>query len=389
MVVTRNLVWFLFLRLIFVVFAEEEEATCGWDDRETCEGTYRDPNLKPMKVQFEDGTTDEDFYAYVLPDISKLHQQPEGSMQVTETTFRGQMGKFVNNSPKSIQVLYRNKRKETSYIADVEPFGAAGTATYPGHNFVFVETSDPSNILLEVVVTKGNAVYTYDPYGSIEEAKKALEHPWQIELYTLQYRNLEFSHMYREFTGTEWLSLYGRKYAPRYPIWPADYYGQVHTIVTEETHLLEFPPDEFAKKRVHPFGASDEDRSELKKYKGPESALTLNMTAISVAPRAFEIPNFLSQTEVTHILEIATGLSLHQSTTKAGNIGTDRTDDSTRTSTNTWVDRTKSPIIESIIRYASNNILCLCVFSSCHLLYLFILFSFIFFFFYYYYQTIG
>ena len=200
-------------------------------------------------------------------------------------------------------------------------------------------------------MTKGNAVYTYDPYGSIEEAKKTLE-PWQIELYTLQYRNLEFSRMYREFTGTEWLALYGRKYAPRYPMWPADYYGQVHTIVTEETHLVEFPPDEFATKRVHAFGATDKDMMELKKYKGTESTLTLNMTVISTAPRAFEIPNFLSQTEVTHILEIATGLSLHQSTTKAGNIGTDRTDDSTRTSTNSWIDRTKSPIIESIIRYA-------------------------------------
>eukprot|EP00339_Tiarina_fusa_P020893 CAMPEP_0117062756 /NCGR_PEP_ID=MMETSP0472-20121206/43749_1 /TAXON_ID=693140 ORGANISM="Tiarina fusus, Strain LIS" /NCGR_SAMPLE_ID=MMETSP0472 /ASSEMBLY_ACC=CAM_ASM_000603 /LENGTH=39 /DNA_ID= /DNA_START= /DNA_END= /DNA_ORIENTATION= len=39
------------------------------------------------------------------------------------------------------------------------------------------------------------------------------------------------------------------------------------------------------------------------------------MTVLSVAPRAFEIRNFLSEDEIHHMLELAMGMTLSRSTT--------------------------------------------------------------------------
>ena len=74
------------------------------------------------------------------------------------------------------------------------------------------------------------------------------------------------------------------------------------------------------------------------------------------APRAFEISNFLSQTEVDHIMYLTTGMKLHRSTT-AGDSGPDPDRDhssETRTSLNTWVYREKDTIIDSIYRRAAD-----------------------------------
>ncbi|KAL7524918.1 hypothetical protein ACHAXR_002655, partial [Thalassiosira sp. AJA248-18] len=74
------------------------------------------------------------------------------------------------------------------------------------------------------------------------------------------------------------------------------------------------------------------------------------------APRAFEIDNFLSQTEVDHIMYLTTGMNLHRSTT-AGDTTVDAERDSTRntrTSLNTWVYREKSTIIDTIYRRAAD-----------------------------------
>mmetsp|Transcript_24820 Transcript_24820/g.57839 ORF Transcript_24820/g.57839 Transcript_24820/m.57839 type:complete len:221 (+) Transcript_24820:138-800(+) len=78
------------------------------------------------------------------------------------------------------------------------------------------------------------------------------------------------------------------------------------------------------------------------------------MTVLSCAPRVFEVENFLSQVEVEHILELATGVRMDQSGTKAGNAGETRLDNSTRTSRNAWVRRERSPIVDAIYRRSAD-----------------------------------
>lgn len=80
----------------------------------------------------------------------------------------------------------------------------------------------------------------------------------------------------------------------------------------------------------------------------------LRRTVLSVAPRVFEIKNFLSVEEATHILELARGIKLSRSTTRAGSSAADSADDSTRTSQNSWISRQRSVILDSIYRRAAD-----------------------------------
>eukprot|EP00980_Cylindrotheca_fusiformis_P015962 scaffold4683_cov112-Cylindrotheca_fusiformis.AAC.3 len=324
--------------------------TCGWDDRDTCGGSYRDPALKPMQVSLRDGTTDI-FYAYVASDIATFYNKTEGSMKVTETKFKGLMGKFINMGRKPISIHWKpgNPQQQSSYIAQVEPFGAAGTATFPGHHFTVTDVDNPNTVLDNFHVTKDNSLYVYNPFSSYEEAEKELTRAEMAE-YKLQNDNLAFNKLYERFTGRQWLGLYGRKHPPRYPIWPATSFGQMHTVVTKETHLRELPPDPLARKVVPDIGDVSAIREELKKYKGPEETLTLNMVRNTSRMTYYSVPF----PEVHHILEVALGMKLSQSTTKAGSLGGERTDDLTRTSRNSWISRNRSPVIDSIIRRSAD-----------------------------------
>lgn len=82
--------------------------------------------------------------------------------------------------------------------------------------------------------------------------------------------------------------------------------------------------------------------------------MNLTMKVLSCSPRVYEIKDFLSKIEVDHIMKLATGMTLHTSTTKAGVDGEAREDKTTRTSKNTWVHREKSPIIDIIYRRAAD-----------------------------------
>ena len=55
-----------------------------------------------------------------------------------------------------------------------------------------------------------------------------------------------------------------------------------------------------------------------------------------------------------HIMELSRGIKLKRSTTRAGDITQETTNDSTRTSQNSWIDRQRSPIVDSIYRRAAD-----------------------------------
>jgi hypothetical protein len=343
---------------VSVAEAAEEKQTCSWADRETC--GCKGPNQKALTVGFEGGIEDT-FCAYDSPDIATYYNATPGSIQAERPNFKGFFGKFINLSKDPIQVYWKplGKNKQNSYIADVAPFGSAGTATYPGHNFVFTPRKDPNTELLRVVVKSGNSLYKYDPYGSIEEAAKALKAE-ELELYKLQVQSLAFNSVYEHATNRQWLALYGRKHAPRYFMWPADSFGQTHTVTTQETHIVSLPDDHAAKgkKKISSYGSTPEDRAYLKDFRSPEPTLNLTLKVLSVEPRVFEIQNFLSAEEVAHMVEVATGMQLSRSTTYAGTISERRmgaaADDATRTSKNSWIERERSPIVDAVFRRAAD-----------------------------------
>ena len=75
----------------------------------------------------------------------------------------------------------------------------------------------------------------------------------------------------------------------------------------------------------------------LQQYRSPEPYLNLTMTVLSCAPRAFEIKNFLSETEVNHIMYLTTGMKLHRSTTSGANKQLVDEEDSTSNTRTRWV----------------------------------------------------
>jgi len=138
-------------------------------------------------------------------------------------------------------------------------------------------------------------------------------------------------------------------------MWPAAYFGQEHWVTTRETHFDAMPPDimlapivSHGKIRQLQPG----QRRLLSNYRTPDTDI-LNMTlrVISCAPRAFEIPNFLSSVEVEHILHLAAEDELKLSTTGDA---AQKTVHHSRTSKNSWVVRETSPIIDTVYRRAAD-----------------------------------
>jgi hypothetical protein len=191
--------------------------SCGWE-----------PNLLPMTVQYGGGYN-ETYYAYVTPDVSTFYNAPAKSKKPSKLQFNGMFAKFVNFAHYPIQVYYydttkNNKKGDPSndpyvYISDIEPFGSAGTATFPKHKFVITHVGKPNEILKEFTIDPDNSLYYYDPLGfdGLNQLSKLGWTDMQIHMYHIQLVNRAFAIQYKQFTGgTDWLALYKHKNPPRY-----------------------------------------------------------------------------------------------------------------------------------------------------------------------------
>jgi hypothetical protein len=286
--------------------------------------------------------------------------------QVVAPKFQGMFGKFINLSKDPVKVYWKSSSssRDLVHISDIDPFHSAGTATYPGHTFIVlspdVDIHQTKTIkpLVEWKIQADNSLYYYDPYNSNPvTAQKALA-PDQYHFYYLQLQNRAFAHQYREFTGTDWLALYKEKHPPLFHMWRADSFGQTHSVITNEIQFVEVPPN---LRSVSRYGPRPDQLAAVRKYRHQLPELQLTLTAVSCAPRVFEIPNFLSQVEVDHILEMAEQTLMQRSSTQAGSskqptVQEEEEDevDSTRTSWNSWVTRSHDMILEVIHRRAAD-----------------------------------
>lgn len=326
------LLWFL---IAGVISAQEDQ---------TCANTDCAPHsLQPMS--FDVGHGNETTWVYVSPDVSTFYQQDSGTRNIKPLRFQGVCAKFINISPNPVQVYWDpDNHREKSYIADIAPFQAAATAAYPSHVFVMTPKNNPDTELARFVVKPEEMLYPYDPIEDPSTSLNSLE----LQQYTLQKENLDYAKAYRKFTGRDWLALHPKRGRP-YPMWDANYFGQQHVVTTTETHFESLPPET----DLTPIMQSKE-RRRLQDYRSKEPELNLTLKVLSCEPRVFEIEGFLSQTEVDHILELATGMNLKRSTTRASGTAAETTSEATRTSRNTWVSRQKSPIVDAIYRRAAD-----------------------------------
>lgn len=362
-------------RSAVVVADSSAPPTCSVDINEI------DPNLVEMKYDVGDGEMT--FMAYVEPDISTFYRSNTGDGTDEETKyqkvvpkFNGLAGKFINMSNQRLTFYWESSKNGPSHLMRYyDPFSTGGTGTFPGHRFFLSPEDDKDTRLIEFVVGKyPDNLYVYDPYlveGDPEQTEKNLKENLS-EDERIQYdkwvKTLLFNKAYFNTTGRSYLANYGESFRkpPSHFMWPANYFGEEHWVTTKETHFAEVPPHPKLGKITKAGSArvlKDNDPRILQEYRVPNQTM-MNMTlrVLSVAPRVYEIPNFLSEAEVHHIIELAGGIELKQSTT--GDVGSNAASrpvsikeegrTKTRTSFNSWVPREDSPVIDAIYRRAAD-----------------------------------
>mmetsp|Transcript_4513 Transcript_4513/g.6244 ORF Transcript_4513/g.6244 Transcript_4513/m.6244 type:complete len:535 (-) Transcript_4513:107-1711(-) len=331
---------------------------------------WRDPNLELFKFDLGDGP--EEKLVYVPPNVSSIYRDGSNHRQAVKPRYNGLAGMFVNLSNQHLRLFWEPTKNSPnpSLIDNSVPFSSGGTATFPTHYFYFAK-QEGNPVMNKVkqfqVETYPHSVYVYDPYRvegdpQATEANLAALTPREKELYRKLRKSIDFGKLYLEKTGRSYLVNYPRP-EPAYWMWPAEYLGQEHWITSKETHFVQMPPEEELS-RLQVVGAartlSEDEPRLLQDYRDPASA-TINMTlkVLSVAPRVFQIPDFLSSVEVEHILQIAKGEKLGRSSTGIGmHPGDDEQQNdgtrSTRTSYNSWIARERTTIIDAVYRRAAD-----------------------------------
>jgi prolyl 4-hydroxylase len=298
----------------------------------------------------------ETFYAYVPPDVSTFYNATAKSYLPLQTKATGFFGKFVNLSPHPVKLYFApvGKNRDLVYMADIEAFGATGTATYPSHKFLVTDPTSPSTVLHRWTLSTDTSLYYYDPLDfDVNKAYETLSSS-QFPFYQLQWQNKVFAEQYKAFTGTEWLALYKQKEAPRFHMWRADSFGQTHSVTTKEIHFTEFPEQGELARGTSIYGPRPDEVERVRRHRHQYPTLDLTLTALSCSPRVFEIRNFLSPVEVEHLRNLIDNVELERSKTQASENSEDTTNDETRTSSQTWIPRATDIITDAIYKRAAD-----------------------------------
>jgi prolyl 4-hydroxylase len=385
--------------------SESYEATHEAVQNMDAEKLKTDAEMKDKKMRMMKGTDGvADFEAYVREkDVSTFYGEEPGSRSERTPKFEGMAGKFVNLYPYRVSLYWNGFGNEKLHQGDINPWGASGTSTFPKHQFVMTPPGDPDTILCSITTNTKSSVYYCDPFhsvnvtrdGDINEEKLDDVDPSQgkivspiepmdlttltqqdREAYNIHQYNRQFSKQYRDFTGSEWLTLYP-PIIPKHKIWPATKFGQTHIVESTATHLETSPSiipqhlsiDKMRRSRMdHSVVVTDSDNNDHTTVDkiGTETSTqtsrrrlrdvqqgTMNLTlrVVSVEPRILEIQNFLSDFEVDHLLNIINPKRLVRSRTGSG--GDDHISE-TRTSTTTWIPRNTDSIVNRIFLRVSD-----------------------------------
>lgn len=356
-----GLVLLILLGLVFLSLSAGD-LSCSVKEEES------DPALKEMK--YDIGYGEQSFMAYVEPDVRTFYKGGAPAATKVVPKFRGLANKFINMSNKKVKLYWEPQGGgQLELMGSIGPFSTTGTAAHPTHRFVFASPDATKEIYKRFIIDEvPNNIYYYDPY-EVDGDPVATEANLQRELseserdlYEKWRDTLLFNEQYQNFTGRSYLANYLR-HQPKHFMWRADYFGQQHWVETRETHFIKMPPGDML--------GNAENGEKVLEEGGPrdfgeyrdldQSTMNLTLTALSVAPRVFEIPNFLSKVEVDHILHIATDMGLKRST--VGDVGGNNLQEKeahesplseTRTSSNSWIKRETTPIIDAIYRRAAD-----------------------------------
>eukprot|EP01084_Bolivina_argentea_P110543 197343_1 len=225
------------------------------------------------------------------------------------------------------------------YNGDIKPFGVTATVSYIGHEFYVVrEKDDPqSKSLLNITVdgTVGSTLFIVpiDESEATESDRAYYDNLLNEEEWTLAYERR---------TGYPYLSYYdatvggsGPRQRPILPFWPADFIGQKHRVVSNETYW-------------HCVPDTDWTQEEIDGCRGT-GTIEIDVEVIGLYPKMFKIMGSISDTEGDFVMNYARPALARSRAGQNGGMVTN-----TRTSFNTWIGRHVHPIIGTLYNRAAD-----------------------------------
>ncbi|GKY99001.1 hypothetical protein MPSEU_000855800 [Mayamaea pseudoterrestris] len=258
---------------------------------------YQSPTLESMYLDHGATSTS----------LSFVNHKRQAKLQPAHLTFTGFAAKFFNISPQPL-LLFWDGSVERKLVGEIAPFESLGTATTPGQSFSLTPVHDSSHALARWTLTADDClVYYENPNESPEDWSET-----DLYLYQMQLLTKEFATSYLIHARRPWLAQFPRPY-PQYFMWQASHFGQVQAI--------------------------------------PDSDLTLKTE--SVEPRVFSIKNFLTSEECDELVKLALTHDMQASTVYSGSLVRHQRDLSTRSSTNTWLERATTDLTNRIYERAA------------------------------------
>jgi hypothetical protein len=197
------------------------------------------------------------------------------------------------------------------------------TNTYVGHEFFFTEHGNKENEIARFRMSADKVAYT------VEDPKE----PPPSDLKLQSDKEHAFMDEYFARTGIHWRHFYGPE-GPRPPpilyMHPAERVGDVH-----------------ATSSSHGYWVCEGEKEDCQ----TSAPVDMQLEVVSLLPRVFVIDHFLSDFEVEEIIKLAAP-AVHQSV--VGDPSTGVLTSSSRTSSNAWIKRERTPVIHSIYSRAAD-----------------------------------
>jgi hypothetical protein len=230
--------------------------------------------------------------------------------------------KFRSLSPRKIEMWYDDGGAGTEQ-GHLKLGQETTTNTYAGHVFYFTVQGHKDQELARFTMNPDQVLYViYDKHKPPPE--KLLAATRKEEQFMLEYFNR---------TGIHWRHYYGPT-GPRPPpvlyMWPAKEVGAVHKV--------ESPVG---------YWSCDGSMSSCQS----QTPVPLELEVVSLEPRVFIIPGFISSFEAEHISKLARP---RMSSSSVGDIEAGVFSSSTRTSKNAWIPRKTSAVTESLFMRAAD-----------------------------------
>eukprot|EP01084_Bolivina_argentea_P026279 48846_1 len=273
-------------------------------------------------------------------DIEFTHDPNIIRSYITSTSARGIQIKNSRSYP--VHYFWVNTHyspPQGQYNGIIPPHSVTATVSYIGHKFYICKhRNSPQNESIFDIEVKGTQALYVVPPDENEEYDKTY---WQ----NLQ-QEMAWSEQYEQKTGYPYHSYYdslpggkGPRPLPTLKFWPAEFIGQKHHVISNETywHCLPDP------------GWSIEEASEKCRDKDGKGYIELDIEVLSLYPPIFKIMGTISSIESQYIIDYATPKVLRSRAGQHGGMVTD-----TRTSFNTWIGRSSHPIITTIYNRAAD-----------------------------------